>query len=78
MSETDKIEAIYQMCVEFKEKHAKAETHFEYVSRELLNLRKDTDILKEHKANWIGKVSILGVVIGGLFTMLGYWVSKHF
>lgn len=77
MSENDKIEAIYQMCIEFTKKHERAEVHYDYVKEELIKLRTDTDILKEHKANFLGKVSSLSVGIGGIFTLIGYWISKH-
>ena len=89
MGREEQINAIYEMCIEFKEKHAKSETHFDYIKDELKELRmetkekleelrSDTDILKEHKANFLGKVAMLGVFIGGICTMLGYWISKHF
>ena len=87
MSREDQISAIYEMCIEFKEKHAKSETHFEYIKSELKDIREetkeklqdlrtDTDILKEHKANFLGKVTMLGMFIGGIFTLIGYWISK--
>jgi hypothetical protein len=73
MSESDKIQAIYEGVQDLKVNLAKYEVRQDQHRTELDALRKETDELKKNQYKAIGGLTLLGLIATAFFT----WLFKH-
>lgn len=73
----DKIDAIYEMQLELTKNLVKIDTLQEQQRKELDQHRKELNSLNKHKDNFLGKIAATTTFVGGVFTAIGYWISKH-
>ncbi len=79
MTESEKlIFDIHKIVGEIHTKISLTENEVKHISEKVNEHHGDISILKEHKDNWIGKVSVLSTIIGAVFSSIGYFIAKHF